>query len=322
VAIADATLRGILMESGRTNRCLRSEEFDNAAWVKTNMTVTPNLIPAPDGTITADVLQSTAANGTCIQDLGVVASAAKTGSIWLSRRAGAGAIQLTMDGGAGWTTVVPPVTPLWGRFSLSQTLANEDFGIRFVDSGDMCDVWGGQVESAVAANAVITSYIPTTTAAVARNDETMFYASAGNISAAAGTAYCEFTMQPPIWNERIVGEGTNALITNSGNLVSIQDSGGQALSAPVVTGTFTRAASTWLSGGNKQAYANGSSAGPQVFAGFAFATFPLSGNGADGAANTPFRNVRIWNGVQPIGPAGDVLSTAGLIWRRRGLRQR
>jgi hypothetical protein len=40
----------------RTNLLLRSEEFDNAAWVKTRSSITANQIIAPDGTVTADLL--------------------------------------------------------------------------------------------------------------------------------------------------------------------------------------------------------------------------------------------------------------------------
>jgi hypothetical protein len=39
-----------------TNLLLRSEEFDNAAWTKTNLTVSSNVIVAPNGTLTSDKL--------------------------------------------------------------------------------------------------------------------------------------------------------------------------------------------------------------------------------------------------------------------------
>ena len=40
-----------------------SEQFDNAAWSKTNATITANSVIAPDGTITADKIVSTAVSG-------------------------------------------------------------------------------------------------------------------------------------------------------------------------------------------------------------------------------------------------------------------
>jgi hypothetical protein len=48
--------------SGRRNLLTRTEEFDNAAWVKSNATVTANATTAPNGTTTADKLVGTGNN--------------------------------------------------------------------------------------------------------------------------------------------------------------------------------------------------------------------------------------------------------------------
>ena len=50
------------LEDARTNLCLRSEEFDNASWTKTNLTVTADTAAAPDGNTTADRLTDTGTN--------------------------------------------------------------------------------------------------------------------------------------------------------------------------------------------------------------------------------------------------------------------
>jgi hypothetical protein len=47
----------------RTNLLQRSEEFDNAYWTQVAVTVSPNQIIAPDGTLTVDKLISTAVSG-------------------------------------------------------------------------------------------------------------------------------------------------------------------------------------------------------------------------------------------------------------------
>lgn len=47
--------RGALVDNG-PNLLLRSDEFDNAAWTKTNLTITANSVASPDGTTTADLL--------------------------------------------------------------------------------------------------------------------------------------------------------------------------------------------------------------------------------------------------------------------------
>lgn len=54
-----AKVKGI----SRTNVALRSQEFDNATWTKTNVTVSANNAVAPDGTTTMDKLVATATNG-------------------------------------------------------------------------------------------------------------------------------------------------------------------------------------------------------------------------------------------------------------------
>ena len=41
------------------NLLTHPEEFDNAAWSKSNTTITPNVTAAPDGTLTADEIEHT-----------------------------------------------------------------------------------------------------------------------------------------------------------------------------------------------------------------------------------------------------------------------
>ena len=53
----------LLIEKASTNLLLRSQEFDDASWLKTNANVTANLTTAPDGTLTADALIENTANG-------------------------------------------------------------------------------------------------------------------------------------------------------------------------------------------------------------------------------------------------------------------
>lgn len=159
---------GVLRFAGE-NRCLRSREFDNATWVKTNITVAANSIANPKtGAVDADTLTASAGNGTCIQDLGVLASAAFRGGLWIKRKTGTGAIQMTLDNGGTWTAVT--VTDDWTRLSVGQTVANPDFGIRIVTSGDAIYVWGAQVEPGTA----LTAYLETTTVTVSAPRDSHF----------------------------------------------------------------------------------------------------------------------------------------------------
>ena len=215
-AIPDATLKGYFAEGQRQNRCLHALDFSNGVWVSGGggITVATNTAVAPDGTTTADTLTASGANGTLIQDLGVVASAAKAGGLYLKRKTGTGDIDLTLDGGSTWTTVA--VTSDWLLLEKTQTLANEDFGIRIVTSGDAVYAWTAQVETA----AFISSPIPTTTAAVTRNADSNTYQTASNFSDTAGTMYAEVTYD--VWANAvgsIIGSATNGMLpltTNNG----------------------------------------------------------------------------------------------------------
>lgn len=54
---------GLLVEPSRTNLLTYSEAFDNAAWTKSNVTISADAITAPDGTLTADKLVENAGTG-------------------------------------------------------------------------------------------------------------------------------------------------------------------------------------------------------------------------------------------------------------------
>ena len=55
---------GLLIEGVGENLCLYSEQFDNTSgWVEDEVTVTPNMLAAPDGTTTADKVVDSAVHG-------------------------------------------------------------------------------------------------------------------------------------------------------------------------------------------------------------------------------------------------------------------
>ena len=299
-AIPDSTLKGYLAEGERTNRCLYSNDFSNAAWVASNVTKGADNHTAPDGTASAYSLTATAANGTVIQDLGVVASASKTGGFYLKRKTGTGNIDITMDGGTGWTTVA--VTSTWTRFEKNQTLADEDFGIRLVTSGDAVYVWNGQVETA----AFLSSPVTTTSAAVPRAADVLTYPTSGNFSDTAGTCYAEFYRANAIGviYPRVVGDtvsdSTPLYLQGGTSKVAIYD-----LSTEVATaGTFStssinKAASKW-EGAAMSVCLGGGAVASGVYDG----SYNLTalGIGANATTNQLFgniRNVTIWQLAVP-----------------------
>ena len=70
----------LLLEPARTNRQVRSEEFDNAAWTKqADITVTANQVTAPTGELTADKIKrgSTVAGNNYLSDASSKSSSAQ-----------------------------------------------------------------------------------------------------------------------------------------------------------------------------------------------------------------------------------------------------
>jgi hypothetical protein len=77
---------GLLVEEARTNLLLRGEQFDDAGWTKSNVTITANNIVAPDGTLTADKLvENTATNVThfALQQSSVTSGISYTFSVFI-----------------------------------------------------------------------------------------------------------------------------------------------------------------------------------------------------------------------------------------------
>lgn len=85
----------------RTNHVLRSQEFDNAGWTKTNMNVTANSARAIDGTVTMDRIVPTTTNAAHTVSQAVSPGGGTcTFSVYL-KAAGYTKAAVTMDGGGG-----------------------------------------------------------------------------------------------------------------------------------------------------------------------------------------------------------------------------
>ena len=71
--LIDGVVKGCpshILEPARTNSLPYSQDFSNAAWLKSNVTIISNSIISPDGTLNADELQVTSSGGNIYDNVG------------------------------------------------------------------------------------------------------------------------------------------------------------------------------------------------------------------------------------------------------------
>jgi hypothetical protein len=270
---------GLVIEEQRTNLALYSEQFDNAFWIKTNSaTVTPNVLVAPDGTLTADKLVS--ANNTntfAVYNFGMavlnastytISCYAKAGEItWLSMLLynGTGGVHPTayydLSNGTLGSFAGPSANPTitavgngWYRCTLSGTVqAVAGGGAIYLSAGNGLQtivgngysgayIWGAQLE----AGAFATSYIPTGSILNTRTADVATMTGA-NFSSwynpAEGTLYYETAMQSSSFGGALyVNEGT------ANNIIGMQLDSRTQFQANIVTNGSPQAAWFFASG--------------------------------------------------------------------------
>lgn len=190
---AAGNVKGLLIEEARTNLVTYSEDFTNASWVKTGLTVTANSSTSPDGSMTADLLTSSG-SGTNRARVSTAMSGAHSYSIFA--KAGTGSFIQILDGASGnyfanfdigagvvggkgnlVTSSISDVGNGWYRCTMSTdgSVAGLNFNIYIVNnasapygssstSPDTVYVYGAQLE----AGSFPTSYIPTSGATATR----------------------------------------------------------------------------------------------------------------------------------------------------------
>jgi len=219
----------LLVEPSAQNLLVRSEEFDNASWSKSNLTATTgstSAFTAPDGSLTAEALTLTLVSGghTCNQFLRWPSGTLAVGSIYVKPDTATkffiangslgvgvffnlsnGTIEGTIGAMSGTisaagngyyritashTATGPPSQTF--QLGIYQTFVSGDYTstAQFTpSSANLLYVWGAQLET----GSVATSYIPTTTAAFTRNADVISVSGAvsGSIGQTEGTIYVE-----------------------------------------------------------------------------------------------------------------------------------
>lgn len=184
------------------NLLVRSQEFDNAAWDKSSATVTANTGAAPDGTMTADTLTASGANGSALQTF-TATEQPYTFSLWVRRTVGTGTVEITADG-TTWSAIT--ISGTWTRFSVTVTpsAGSRTAGIRLTTSGDAVEIWGAQLEQ----RSTVTAYTPTTDQPITRYVPQL-------MTAAADTPRIDFDPVTGVCRGLLIEEQRTNLLTRS-----------------------------------------------------------------------------------------------------------
>ena len=189
-----------LIKTAAVNLALYSEQFDNAAWVKSNATVKANQIVAPDGKQTADKIEENGATGVHRIDdtASVVTGGVYTLSVYFKAAERDRVLVRTYDGGANLSVACKDDGTIaniegtpeastnedvgngWRRCSLTYVVASGTTGymrIGPIDDGSSASyagtdgngvyIWGAQLEETDPATMAPTPYIKTTSQTLA-----------------------------------------------------------------------------------------------------------------------------------------------------------
>lgn len=177
------TRSGLLSESARTNLMVRSAEFDNVAWSSgatgvAAPTLTANAAVAPDGTMTAERMEVplTTAGQYSYRYQALAGAAAHSWGVYVRGNGTSGTMHLWGGNTPNACVLCAYNATTWTRCALSHGAAtptmgfgNDSTNAACVTAGAVASaldvfVWGAQAE----AGAKASSYVPTTSAAVAR----------------------------------------------------------------------------------------------------------------------------------------------------------
>jgi hypothetical protein len=263
---------GTLIEEARTNLLTYSEDFSNAAWVKSGAAVTADAITAPDGELTADRIVESASTAEHrleqvptltpstkyvfslfakkdarfvlslrLADAGWATTAATnfdlaSGTVTSSTSEDEGMI----DCGNGWYRCwISSTTAASGTTRVRVNLIDDETAIYLGDGTSGLYIWGAQLEEGETPS----SYIPTTTAAVTRSDDVLSMEGTDFsdwYNQNEGSIIVDYKLFPSIENTRIIAISDTALTSDS---IFIARSGnGAAILVQVFSGSSLQTA--------------------------------------------------------------------------------
>jgi hypothetical protein len=220
-------LKGLLLEDASTNIAMQSGNLANAVWTTFNTVVaapvqTANQATAPDGTLTAAKIVYPAVTGvnaaSVVQQFFTYTAASYTYSVYLRGNVGGEQVYLGHNVNGFLSSPRITLTTAWQRFSITGTAvvgtAGPNVGTDLRDPAQAATLaqtiyaWGAQVELNF-----MSSYIPTTTAAVTRAVDVLGYpiASVTGFSTTQGSLAHEYIMEgtPLSYNGPIAFVGTD-----------------------------------------------------------------------------------------------------------------
>jgi hypothetical protein len=251
ISRADYSLGGcpnILLEPQRTNLVLASEQFDSGSWNKLASTITPNTAISPSGLVNADTLigDGLFAQHQLLGIAAVVSGSTYTFTIYAKKNTNnfiqlfttnaAGGMFANFDlnngvvGTLGTTTGSNPTSSItnvgngWYRCSMTFTpnssVSSATNSLTLTTSANASRVeanslstsvflWGAQLE----AGAYATSYIPTTSATVTRNQDVISAIIPSILNASSGTLFIDaFPVVTSAINQTIatINDGTTS----------------------------------------------------------------------------------------------------------------